>query len=113
MQQMFSRNTKVALLSKDLRKNLNWISMKRSHLSSESTPYAHSSPSALQMTFASSKSTAKTPFCTAKATSRSTFNNLKDSLTPIILTPCFCSTKRYMASSKHHVYGTYFYPRLL
>jgi hypothetical protein len=42
-----------------------------------------------------------------------TSNNLKDSLTPIILTPYFSSSKRYMASSKHHVYGTYFYQRLL
>src|SRR5271155_5443605 len=113
MQQMFSRNTKVALLSKDLHKKLNWISIKRLHLSSESTLYALSSPSALQMIFVSSKSTAKTPSSTVEAILRYMSNNLKDSLTPIILTPYFSSTKRYMASSKHHVYGTYFYRRLL
>ena len=113
MQQMFSRNTKAALLSKDLHKKLNWTSIKRSHLSSESTPYALSSPSALQMIFVSSKSTAKTPSSTVEAISRYMFNNLKDSSTPITLTPSFCSTKRYMASNKHHVYGTYFYQRLL
>jgi hypothetical protein len=87
--------------------------LKRSPLSSELTPYAHSSPSALQTIFASSKSTAKTRSSTVKAISRYTSNNLKDSLMPIILTPYFSSTKRYIASSKHHVYGTYFYQRLL
>src|SRR5271170_3806538 len=87
MQQMFSRNTKAALLLKDLHKKLNWISIRRSPLSSELTLYAHFSPSALQTIFASSKSTAKTPSSTVKATSRSTSNNLKDSLTPIILMP--------------------------
>src|SRR5271169_3430614 len=107
MQQMFSRNTKVALLLKDLHKKLNWISMRRLPLSSELTLYAHFSPSALQTIFASSKSTAKTSSSTVNATSRSMSNNLKDSLTPIILTPYFSSLKRYMASSKHHVYGTY------
>src|SRR5271155_3279604 len=113
MQQMFLRSTKPVLSSKDLRKKLNWISIKPSLPSSESTPYVNSSPSAPSTIFVSPKSIARTPSSTVEVISRYTCNNLKDSLTPIILTPRSCSTKHYMVSSKHHVYGTYFYQKLL
>src|SRR5271170_321858 len=113
MQQMFSKSTKSVLLSKDLHKKPNWISIKHSLPSSELILYAHSSPSARPTIFVLPKSIARTPSSTVEAISRYTSNNLKDSLTPIILTPRFCSTKHYMVSSKHHIYGTYFYQKLL
>ena len=113
MQQMSLKNTRVTLLSKDLYKRLNWISIKCSLLSLELTQFTLSSPYTLPMILVSPKSTARTPFSIVEAISRYISNNLKDSSTAITVMLCYYSTKLYMASNKHYVYGTYFYRRSL
>src|SRR5271170_1842887 len=113
MLQMFLRGTKPISSLKDLHNKLNWTLIKPSLPSSESTLYVHSSTSAPTTIFVSLKSIARMPSSTVEVISRYTCNNLKDSLTPIILTSRFCSTKHYMNSSKLHVYGTYFDQKLL
>ena len=77
------------------------------------TPSSGRTPSAQPTIFASPKSTARTPSSTVEATSSYMSNNPKDSSTSITLMLCSCSTKGYMVSNNHHVYGTYFYQRLL